>query len=174
VNNPEYNPYAAPTETPSYDFARPAYGDNYILATLGQRFAGNFIDGLVFVVPMLMLVIPMAAMEAGNSGDSDTTSTLFLAVGGLLAAALVGVQCYMISTRGQTIGKRAVKTKIVRLDGSEPGFIYGVLVRGLIGQSLGAVPLVGGIYSLVDTLCIFKQDRRTLRDMIAGTRVIQV
>jgi uncharacterized RDD family membrane protein YckC len=171
VNDPNYNPYAAPTETPAYDFARPAYGDNYALATLGQRFAGNMIDGLVLLVPIIMVVIPLGAVEAG---DADASSTLLLGVGGLLIAALIGVQCFLISTRGQTIGKRLVRTKIVRLDGSDPGFVYGVLLRGLIGQSLGAVPFVGNVYSLVDTLCIFKQDRRTLRDMIAGTRVIQV
>ncbi len=67
-----------------------------------------------------------------------------------------------------------VKTRIVRLDGSNPGFMYGVVMRGLVGHLPGLVPLVGYIYNLADIACIFKADRRTLRDMIAGTRVIQV
>jgi uncharacterized RDD family membrane protein YckC len=174
VNNPNYNPYAAPTETPAYDFAQQADPDHHVLATLGQRFAGNMIDSLVLVVPAVVAMIPLAAVEKSVDGGSDSGALVLMIALGLVVCVVVGLQWFMISTRGQSIGKRLVKTKIVRLDGSNPGFLYGVLLRGLVGHLPAAVPLVGSLYGLADTLCIFKEDRRTLRDMIAGTRVIQV
>ncbi len=173
MNDPNYNPYAAPTETPAYDFTQQASPDHYVLATLGQRFAGNVLDSLVLVVPIVLAMIPLSALEKNTDGE-PTESTLLLGVMGLVILAIAGVQWFMISTRGQSIGKRLVKTRIVRLDGSLPGFVHGVLLRGIVGYLPGAVPIVGNLYGLADTLCIFKDDRRTLRDMIAGTRVIQV
>jgi uncharacterized RDD family membrane protein YckC len=173
VNDPNYNPYAAPTETSAYDFTQQANPDHYVLATLGQRFAGNVLDTLVLVVPLVLTMIPLSALEKNSDGDS-AESTLLVGVMGLVMLAIAGVQWFMISTRGQSIGKRLVKTRVVRLDGSLPGFVHGVLLRGIVGYLPSAVPLVGNIYGIVDTLCIFKEDRRTLRDMIAGTRVVQV
>ena len=35
------------------------------------------------------------------------------------------------------------------------------------------VPMLGGFASLVDALCIFREDRRCIHDLIAGTRVIE-
>jgi hypothetical protein len=137
VNSPDYNPYAAPTETPAYDFARPVDASDYILATLGQRFAGNMIDSLVLVVAIVCAAVPIGVLDGRSSGDSDTAMIVFGVVAGLVLLTLIAVQWFMISSRG-------------------------------------LVPLLGNVYSLVDTLCIFKEDRRTLRDMVAGTRVIQV
>jgi uncharacterized RDD family membrane protein YckC len=133
------------------------------------------LDTLLLLVPVVCAAIPLGVLEArASSGEDDTAMILFMVVAGLMGVALLGAQCFMIANRGQSIGKRLVKTRIVRLDGSNPGFVHGVLLRGLVGNLPGAVPFVGNVYNIVDTLCIFKDDRRTLRDMIAGTRVIQV
>jgi uncharacterized RDD family membrane protein YckC len=170
----DLNPYAAPVETLPDDFA-PADGDQpYVLATLGQRFSGNLIDALLFVVPGLLVLMPMRAVNDGPGGGVDQGAVVLM-VGLCLACVVLAVtQCMMIASRGQSIGKRLVRTKIIRLDGSNPGFVHGVLVRSLIGRLPGVIPVVGNLYNLADALFVFRRDRRTLHDLIAGTRVIQV
>jgi uncharacterized RDD family membrane protein YckC len=79
----------------------------------------------------------------------------------------------LLSKRGQTIGKRWMAIKIVKLDGSAPGFVHAVLLRGFVNGLIGAVPYLGFVYTLVDLLMICRDDRRCLHDMIASTRVVK-
>lgn len=84
-------------------------------------------------------------------------------------AALAAYQIYLLSTEGQTIGKRVMNIRIVKADtGDNGGFVTNVLVRGILNGILGFIPL----YGLVDILFIFRDDRRCVHDMIAGTKVV--
>ena len=42
-----------------------------------------------------------------------------------------------------------------------------------VPKVMGAVPYLGMIFHLVDSLFIFREDRRCLHDRIAGTRVVR-
>ena len=44
-----------------------------------------------------------------------------------------------------------------------------MFVNGIIG----AIPLLGSIYSLADILAIFSQSRQCLHDKLADTKVVQ-
>ncbi|MEA2700447.1 MAG: hypothetical protein QOI66_4718, partial [Myxococcales bacterium] len=48
------------------------------------------------------------------------------------------------------------------------------LLRGVVNGIISAIPYLGGLYALVDALFIFRDDRRCIHDLIAGTRVIAV
>ena len=68
------------------------------------------------------------------------------------------------------VGKKILGIRIVQLNGSEAGFVHAVLLRAMV---MGFINALVGVTSLIDPLCIFREDRRCLHDMIAGTIVIE-
>jgi hypothetical protein len=58
------------------------------------------------------------------------------------------------------------------LEGRKPAFgrLIGLRIRDC--WAIGLVPIIGPIYSIVDVLFIFRDDRRCIHDHIAGTRVV--
>ncbi len=68
----------------------------------------------------------------------------------------------------------AAGTRIINLDGSTPGLVGAILLRGLVPVLTAIVPCVGAIFGLADQIYIFNAGRRRLADHIAGTRVVEV
>jgi len=170
MNDGDYNPYAAPSREADGELEPASYDDDrYFLATPWQRWLGAFVDSLCFV-PLIVPVFVMVRLAEDDTEHGDLLPLLAL----IPVVLLMIVQWVMIAKSGQSIGKRVVKTRIVRLDGSSPGFAYGVLLRSWVPTLLQVIPLVGGFVGLADALFVFRADRRTIHDHIAGTRVIQV
>jgi uncharacterized RDD family membrane protein YckC len=87
---------------------------------------------------------------------------------------LLVIQVYLLVTRGQTIGKKLLGIKIVAYDTeAHPGFVKIILLRGFVNGVISAIPVVGGLYALVDACFIFREDRRCLHDHLAGTKVVK-
>lgn len=100
---------------------------------------------------------------------------LGMALLGLATFSLLLVQIIMVSMRGQTIGKRLLGIRIVRnRDGSNPGFVRAWLLRSLVVGLIGALPMVGSVFTIVNYCFIFRADRRCLHDLIADTKVVKV
>ena len=79
-------------------------------------------------------------------------------------------QFYLLTVDGQTIGKKIMKIKIIKRDtGENGGFVSNVLLRWVLNGLLGFIPF----YALVDILFIFREDRRCIHDMMAGTKVVR-
>ena len=154
------------------------------LAERGTRLAAAFIDNAVALIACLpgFLVLGASVLKSalsGQTGDVEQLPPLQLMLGvGLLALAglgLVVVQLWMLSSRGQTIGKRLLNIRIVRFsDHANPGFVRSVLLRAVVPALLGAVPGVGILFTLVDIGFIFRSDRRCLHDLLAETKVVKV
>lgn len=87
--------------------------------------------------------------------------------------AFVVVQIVLLVKNGQTIGKKLLGIKIVKLDGSNPGFVSVILMRGILPGIIGGIPMVGPLFSLVNVLLIFREDRRCIHDLMAGTIVVE-
>jgi uncharacterized RDD family membrane protein YckC len=143
---------------------------NQSLAQRGSRFVAVLLDGLVALPVMALLGIGSFVSASARTAGSDpgTSVAILSGIGGLLALAMGVFQIYLLSTTGQTLGKRWMKIRIVKLDGSNPGFVGAVLLRAVVSGLLGVIPF----YSLVDLLFIFSEDQRCLHDKIAGTRVV--
>lgn len=124
-----------------------------------SRLAAFLIDvafGLAAYYPLL---------GTGTDGYSSTSIT----VGALLCVLLTTAQTILLTRSGQTLGKRAVRIRIVRIDtGENGGFITNVLMRTLLNWILCFIPF----YGLVDTALIFRGDRRCVHDHLARTRVV--
>ena len=88
-------------------------------------------------------------------------------------ALFVVLQGYPLHASVQTWGKRLCKIKIVGLDGSKPSLGRLLLRRYLPVSVISAIPFVGMLGGLIDTLMIFRGDRRCGHDLIAGTRVVE-
>ncbi|WP_369975965.1 RDD family protein [Xanthomonas bundabergensis] len=173
MNDP--NPYQAP-EAP-LPSAPPALDGAPVLAGRGERLGAALIDGVISLVTFL----PLAAvtgyfgrvMDAARGGEQIP----FLVMAGYVALAFVVfvvVQAYPLAKTGQTWGKKLLWIRIVDLHGAQPPLWRLLLLRYLPSQVLSLVPVVGNFYALIDALFIFRQDKRCLHDLIAGTQVVNV
>ena len=80
---------------------------------------------------------------------------------------------YLLSTRGQTVGKWLLGIRVVQYrDGSRVGFVRGFLLRdGVTMFFFLFIPFVGVLYVWVNALWIFGEERSCLHDLIAQTAV---
>jgi uncharacterized RDD family membrane protein YckC len=162
VDNPFEAPRAtdAPAPPPSFEYE--------VLADPFQRLGAALLDGLVYLVAWGPLF--GAAFMSDDKGSPLAVGLVGL---GFLAFLAVFIyQAYLVSTTGQSLGKRWSNVAIVRVDGQPLGFVDGVLLRSIVPTLLNNIPLVGGIFALADILCIFREDRRCLHDHLASTKVV--
>jgi uncharacterized RDD family membrane protein YckC len=124
-------------------------------ASVLRRFGGLFVDNIIVRIGATALVTSVTSSMGGSTGS-------------LLAAALLGVllavtyDTVLLANRGQTVGKMAVRVKVVSSDGS--AITQGqAFKRSLVSRFL---PIITHIPAF------FTPDRRTLHDMVADTRVI--
>src|SRR5262245_64797613 len=175
----ERNPYAPPqAEVRDAPAAPPSKGT---LATRTLRLAGAIVDSVasaVFIVPFLLLTGDWTAAISGELSYGTISLGSF--------AVLTAMQGHLLATRGQTIGKWLVGTRIVRADNDVVPTLartlslrYGALVLGLPAALLVFVlalvipyPLL--VLGFIDIAFIFRRDRRCLHDLIARTKVVAV
>ena len=141
------------------------------LAGRGARLVAVLIDGLFAgILAAIIFGIGGAGAMAGAEEGAEPNFAI-LSIGGIIMLAYVIWQLWMLATKGQTIGKKLMNLRIVKTDtGRNGGFVPNVLLRAIVGQGLlGVIPL----YGLVDALFIFRDDRRCIHDMVAGTTVVR-
>lgn len=173
---PEFNPYAPPAADVDQGLH---LGDDLVLADRGARFLAFLIDVFLMFFAMLpgigilfVVVDGAGPSSLGIFGRADgILSALLLAFVFLLA--FQGFQWYLISTTGQSLGKRWLGVKIVRMDGLPCGFVHGVLLRSWVPHLLVSfVPFLGYVFFLVDALFILGDERRCIHDHMASTQVV--
>ena len=118
------------------------------LASIGDRFTAQFIDGL-------------AAISIG-------AGLFYLAkvLGWPLEFAILGWIAYLIfcdaMPRGQSIGKRLIRIAVVHVDTEQPCTLWRSIVRNVPMVTLG----------IVDAVFIVGKQRRRLGDFLARTKVV--
>ncbi len=153
-------------------------------ASRNARLGAAILDGIIFSAPFAPAYF-LAAREigirwrlaGGNLKGLDVFKILVATGpsfwGGMLVAVLVWtITAVLVHRHGQTIGKRIVGIKVVRRDGSRAGLARIFWLRNVVNNLLGWIPVVGGLYALVDLLWIFGSPRRCLHDYIADTIVV--
>lgn len=162
---PPPNPYAAPQAAIVPDALD---GGAAAPAARSQRLRAAIVDYLIFVVPVAIMVIPMALFRG-----SHLVNNLAMPAGGLGVLGLLAWNGLLLARNGQTIGKRSVGIRVVRTDGADAGFVRLFFLRGGLAWLITALPAIGGLFALVNALFIFRNDRRCLHDLIADTRVVE-
>ena len=153
------------------DAGRAAGGQGFELAERGTRLWAITVDGLLVSIPMLPtlalgiylgLRTQVQAMQAGVADNSPGGTQMFggdemllvlgaiAVLGGLGALGIAIYQWVLISRTGQS-----------------------VFLRNWVPKLIGSVPYLGMLFSLIDSLFIFRDDRRCIHDHIAGTRVVR-
>ena len=160
------NPFAAPTSGAAAVTPEAISGE---LAGRGARLASAVIDSL------LLVVLAVGAVVLGTTLFNFDTEGAMAEV--LIAVVALGlflvINGWFLHSRGQTIGKMIMKVRITRIDGQRTTGMDTIVKRVFPTGLLSMIPVVGSIFSLVDVLFIFRQDRRCLHDLIAGTEVVR-
>ena len=170
------NPFAAPSD-------EIVTGSSMVrLAPYSSRFIGAMIDSLLSI-GALCLGFPIMAMDPNISEFGAELGTLGHAGTAVSLIALFTLTClqwYWITTLGQSVGKRVMKTQIRKINERPVDFVSGVIMRSwIIGFAFGFVQLftcglLGWVVYLVDAIAIFGSERRCLHDLIAGTKVVEL
>lgn len=182
-------------EFTSPDGAPPVIGEPIIetsnLASHGARTGAALINAVFYMLATLPgIVLTSAHLLKQNphlaQGGFIRPENLNLAgVDGSMRWVQVGlgvamfVQVLLIAFRSQNIGKLIVGARVVRaVDGGPAGLFPAALLRFIFPVTLifvlnGAFPFLGFLFLLVDYGFMFREDRRCLHDLIAGTMVVK-
>jgi uncharacterized RDD family membrane protein YckC len=138
------------------------------LADRGTRLGAVALDFLIFLTSLIPGIVVI------STSDTDGGKGFGLALIAIAWLGLTVVQMILLVRHGQSLGKRALGIRIVRVsDESIPGFVKVVLLRMLVPSFIAGIPYAGAIIGIVDGLLIFRDDRRCLHDLIAETKVIK-
>lgn len=168
----DQNPYAPPvTDT------RPVDADDadavQLPASRGSRWLARLIDtalSLALYLPVFTYLYMKQMLTAEQMSNSLIVTGLFWAA----SAPMNLYQWVLISRTGQSLGKKWLGLRVVRMSGQKVGFVEGVVLREWITGVISLIPGVGALINLVGVLMIFGEERRCLHDRFAGTRVVQV
>jgi uncharacterized RDD family membrane protein YckC len=141
---------------------------SYEQAGLFDRGLAYILDVLIVVVYTLIMTIVGALMNSG--GDGDTYETWVYVLGVILGLpALLYDFLFEVFANGQSIGKKVMNIKVVKLDGTQPS-IGAYALRWILRpvDFLVAMPLV----ALISVMATKNSQR--LGDLAAGTTVIKM
>jgi uncharacterized RDD family membrane protein YckC len=171
----ELNPYAPPLADPV-----PALMDDAELppASRLSRLGAAIIDWLIITAILFVIQAVTGTLQktvnthgGGYFVSFHMAQTWFWTLIWFAVWALVN---WMFLLQGQTIGKRLLKLKMLRQDGSPVAMVRLLVHRSLVFTGLGMIPYIGWFIVLVDILLIFRPDRNTLHDDLADTKVVRL
>jgi uncharacterized RDD family membrane protein YckC len=147
------------------------------LAGWGNRLAAYLLDGLILLVPAIVLTVIVVAVAAGSDTGAIVTGILsFLAY---LVVALIYAPVLMSregARNGQTWGKQAMNIRVVRDNGQTMSFGWAAL-REIVVKGL-AVTIASAIIPFIPWFLnyfwpLWDDENRALHDMICSTHVVQ-
>ena len=140
--------------------------------TVLRRFVAQLLDSFILVGPAFVVFAVIGVDVDVDAGEIRSGDRLLIAVG-IIVVMVVAYQTLLVSRRGATIGKAALGLRVVRVDdGTIPAWDRS-LIRALVPQGAGAVPVIGlALVTAVYGAALFDQRRRGIHDLAAGTRVI--
>ena len=142
---------------------------DYQMAGLGDRIAARMIDYAIFYALLVVCMMIFLGISASNSGTNP-----FEGIGYFIMIGIWLVMCvfYDVLTEvfmnGQTLGKRAMKIRVISLSGARPGvgqYILRWLFRFIdFLMSLGTVAV----------FCVtFSDKKQRVGDMVANTVLVR-
>ena len=133
------------------------------LASIGRRFGAQFVDGILLNIVSRVVM----TATAGATSGSDTAALGALGMAFLVVCAVaVAYEALMLQSRGQTLGKMALKVKVVNADGGD--------ITAGQAWTRAIVRTLLSLLVIVDYLpAFFTKDKTCLHDMAAKTRVVR-
>jgi uncharacterized RDD family membrane protein YckC len=150
------------------------------LASRIARLAAVTLDGLLGFSGFAPAYVQNFAQIARAAGNNPLSVWVSLAktggwfyLGASVALIVLIIDLILLARNGQTIGKKLLGIKVVRVDGTPVTLFRVFFLRYVCNTFLSLIPLLGSIYGLADSLMIFGEKRRTIHDYIADTIVIK-
>ncbi|WP_146446940.1 RDD family protein [Vibrio cyclitrophicus] len=144
-----------------------------IPASRWPRLLAFFIDGVItaaIIAPIFMYTDYF--QKTIDTGVIDLREVA--AVYAYLGLMFLLVHGYLLNKKGQTIGKHLMEIAIVDMEGKSIG-LYKIVGKRMIPMiAFTIIPITGHLISMLDSLFIFRKNRRCLHDLIAGTQVVSV
>lgn len=138
-------------------------GDSMNYASFMSRLGAYVIDGLIMGAIYAVITTPIAFM------DQDSSGAIVLGMVGNLAllAWVIYNNLYLLVKDGATVGKKALKIKVVKADGGD--LTWGVaIMREVVGK------FVSGLTSSIGyIIAAFTSRKQALHDYIAKTVVVK-
>jgi uncharacterized RDD family membrane protein YckC len=180
------NPFAPPRAPVQDHFNTPG---EMVTATRMSRLLAVLIDlSPAFAIGIVAVALAAVMLPGVFSGHFDPAAAGFATFGLFLLVVFVGMLGWLAWTivllykYGQTIGKKVMGIRVVRMDGSRVTFARFFFLRWLamavISWIVSAVGIaihlryLGNLVSLVDALMIFGAAHRCLHDYVADTQVV--
>ena len=161
--------YETPT-APSEEAGTPSGPE---LAGRGRRLGAYLIDLIIAGIVLGVLAVLNLGISLEDLARDPMTQQMSTAGGIAYLVIFMVINGYLLVTKGQTLGKLALGIRIV--DAVSNGAATAVKILGLryvLVMLVGAIPIIGGLLGLIDFLFIFREDRRCVHDLIAGTKVV--
>ncbi|MFC4739759.1 RDD family protein [Flavobacterium ponti] len=140
---------------------------NFTAASVGSRIAGQLLDILVLIAYSVVMyyIIDISGLDK-NFGSMDGWSVSAIMI--MLFSPVIFYTLLLESLwEGQTIGKKIMKMKVIKIDGYQAGF-GDYLIRWLF--RLIEVLIGNGVIGLL--AIIFNKKNQRIGDIAAGTAVI--
>jgi uncharacterized RDD family membrane protein YckC len=136
-------------------------------ASILKRFGAMFLDGLIFNIPLMIVMIGMIISTVMKHREPPFWINF---LGFPVAFLMFFYEALMLQMKnGQTLGKMALRVRVVRADGSP-------LTSGQAWGRAGMRVVLGFLcMGIVDYLpALFTDEKTALHDMAAGTRVVEL
>lgn len=128
-----------------------------------RRFGGMVVDAFMYTLIAGIVAVIYSALR----GELELAP-----VAAIAWVVSLGVNTFPLVRAGQTLGKLAMGTRIVDMNGNAPGLGRLLLLRPIARDALLLIPIAGAVASLVNAFLIFGDERRCLHDYLSGTRVV--
>jgi len=147
------------------------------LASWGTRLAAYLLDGLILLVPVILLTVIIVAIAAGSDTAGWVTGILgflaYLVVAFLYAPLLMAREG---PRNGQTLGKQALGIRVIRDGGERMSFGWAALreivIKGFaVGVASSIIPIIPWFLNFFWPL--WDDQNRALHDMVVSTHVVQ-
>lgn len=136
----------------------------YTLASLGSRISAYLLDTLILYGYLFIVYEIIQIIESSFQSEALIITSVFI-----LASPYIFYYLFMeYYFNGQSIGKKALKIKVVKLDGTQPGL--GEIALRWVFRIID-IPLGGSVAVL--SIVINEKGQR-LGDMAAGTTVVKL
>ena len=142
------------------------------LASRWARLGGSLVDGVISVIILGPVMFYTGFWERAMSDNLSISDTILYGLLGL--AIYLVLNGYLLSKHGQTIGKLLLGTRIVSVDTNEILPLWKAFCLRYLPLAVSAnLPIVGPFIVMIDSLFVFRKNKRCLHDLIAGTKVVR-
>ena len=143
------------------------------LASSGRRLVAYLVD-TALIFPFCFLVLTYSGAFELILKHQPIPPMMLVSQWVTFFVAYFAANSYLLLRKGQTVGKNLLGIRITDLKGHIPPFWKIVLLRWLPMYVVGYFGPLGKLLSITDSLTIFRNNRRCLHDVLAGTRVVRV